>query len=181
MSDDKTDPVNKSFDRILHENENSAAQVTEPFFRKNLLPLIAEEHENSDLTPWLMVVGSWRRPIDVIEPQSKEILFRVPALVGENDLPFKQGPRSSVSDIVQNARRKMEAIPRAGTEYLKDRLGRRVNIPNNRKKAAQQWLEIYRRYGLDHLIDESMEGEDDQQQMQSTQRGDDIFDGYEEL
>lgn len=143
------DKINETFDDIIAFQEKDVAQITERVFKATILPMIANEDPNSaDFSGWLTLAGNWRRPIDVTDDQSDEILFRVPALVGDTELPPEQVGHNSAFEIIQNARRKMQTVPRAGDEHLVRGLNTRVRVKGELSDNQKRWNVIYSRYGL---------------------------------
>lgn len=183
MSDQDKVNQNQFMSKILEAEQESVVKISENEFRRYLLPTLAMESEQSDLRMWLAITGSWRRPIDVVDEKG-ERLFRVPALVGENSLPFRQGPRNSTYEIIQNAKRKMESVPRAGIEYMRQHLTNRVNAQGDRSKAAQEWKYIFERYGLDYP-DEVKNTQDNKDNNDKSENNsgviDDVIESYEDL
>lgn len=177
MEESHTPDETSAFDAILEEEERRIARVSEPFFRRELLPLIVSDDPNTSFIPWLNVAGSWSTPIDVVDEQG-QVLFRAPALVANSAMPFRQSPHNSASEIIQNASRKMEAVPRAGIEFLKKNLTPRIRPSGDRQEALRQWAYIYRRYGYDHLIDSEQEQSSDE--ATTNNNPDSLFDGYDE-
>lgn len=148
-----TEEIDKSFDSILSHEENDVALIPEQVFKTTILPMIANNDETSaDFQGWLIIAGSWRRPIDVTDDQSGEVLFRVPALVGENDLPIEQQGVNSAYEVIQNARRKMRTLPKAGEEHLIRGLRPRIRVRGDLTENQKRWNYIYERYGLETRV-----------------------------
>lgn len=141
--------IDEAFDSILEYQEKDVPRITERVFKATILPMIANEDDASaDYSGWLKIAGSWRRPIDVTDDTSGEVLFRVPALVGDNDLPVAQTGHNSAYEIIQNARRKMLTVPRAGDEHLVRGLSARMKPKGDLTENQKRWNYIYERYGL---------------------------------
>lgn len=156
MSDPK---INESFDSILEQERTDAAQITEKVFKVTILPMIANQDEKqADFSGWLTIAGTWRRAIDVTDDKTGDVLFRVPALVGANDMPTEQQGTNSAYEVIQNARRKMQSVPRAGEEHLIRGLRPRINAKGGELTENQKrWNYIYKRYGLDFQAGNSTE------------------------
>lgn len=177
--------INEDLQRILKEVEADVPRIREYEFKKYLLPLIASTDEkNLDVESiWLQFSGDWRRPIDVMaddltsdEVETATPLFRVPALVAGIDTPFKQSSHNSTYELIRNAQRKMQIVPKAGEEALVRGLSERIKPAGDRDEHIRQWAAIYKRYNLTHLLTK-----DDQVEsgIQSDTKG--AFDGYDEL
>lgn len=170
--------------RILDAAEGDVPRIREHEFKQYLLPLIASS-DDSELdieTTWLQFSGDWRRPIDVVadetidsELRTVKPLFRVPALVAGIDTPFKQSSHNSTYELIRNAQRKMQIVPKAGEEALVRGLSERIKPAGDRSEYHKQWLDIYKRYNLTHLLDTTDEEAD------TTDDKKDAFDGYDEL
>lgn len=147
MSEQK---IEESFDSILEQEQSDAAKITERVFKVTILPMIAnQDDKQADFSGWLTIAGSWRRPIDVTDDRSEEVLFRVPALVGESEMPTEQQGTNSAYEVIQNARRKMQTVPRAGEEHLIRGLRPRIKAKGELSENQKRWNYIYKRYGLD--------------------------------
>jgi hypothetical protein len=147
MSDQK---INESFDSILEQEAKDVAVISERVFKATILPMIAnQDDDQADFSGWLTIAGTWRRPIDVTDDKTNEVLFRVPALVGDNDLPSEQQGTNSAYEVIQNARRKMQTVPRAGEEHLIRGLRPRIKVKGEMTENQKRWNYIYQRYGLD--------------------------------
>jgi hypothetical protein len=148
-----SDPIEKNLDKILELQEKDVAVIPESLFVSHLLPfLVAEDDRDASLTMWLEVAGDWRRPIDVTDVKSGEVLFRVPALVANTGQPTLQRAENSAYELIENAQRKMRVVPRAGEEMLVKGLSERVKGEGSREENLAAWNAIYRRYGYEHLI-----------------------------
>jgi hypothetical protein len=146
MSNDKIDDA---FDKLFKEEDTDVAVITERTFKATILPMIAnQDEESADFSGWLVIAGAWRRPIDVTDDKSGEVLFRVPALVGKNAPPTEQTGHTSAYEVIQTARRKMQTIPRAGEEHLLRGLRPRMNVTGDHNENQRLWNAIYTRYGL---------------------------------
>jgi len=150
--------VDAAMDAILEYEKQDVPRISETEFKRTILPMIASIHkvEEPDMTLWLQIAGSWRRPIDFVSDTSDDVIFRVPPLVGSNDLPYQQSGRNSTFDIIRNAQRKMQVTARAGDEALKRGLEGRIKPKGDIEENTRQWQFIRRRYNLDETnVDES--------------------------
>ena len=151
--------IDEAFDSILDYQAHDVPRITERVFKATILPMIAnEDDESADYTGWLTIAGSWRRPIDVVDDLDGTVLFRVPALVGDNDLPIAQTGSNSAFEIIQNARRKMLTVPKAGDEHLVRGLSSRVKVKGDLTENQKRWNYIYERYGLAFRAGDGVDG-----------------------
>lgn len=145
--------IDKSLDDILKYEENDIATINESTFKQSLLPMIANSNqEGADLSLWLQVAGSWRRTVDVVDDKTQEFLFRVPALVGKNDPPAMQSGHNSAYEIIRNAQRKMQVVPKAGEEHLITNLRPRLKPSGDLEENRKMWQYIYQRYNLEFEV-----------------------------
>lgn len=139
-----------AMDQILKEEERRP-KIPESEFRRALLPMIANT-ENEDMSLWLKVAGSWQRPVDVFDDGTNEVLFTIPPLVERTTEPMRQSGPNSAYDVVMDSARKMNISSMAGEDHLNRSLLPRIRPQGDRSTNIQRWNEIYRRYGLDHLL-----------------------------
>ena len=146
----KADPTVESLYEAI-QKEKDKAIVAESDFVRDILPrLISIDKDKGDLTIWLDYAGTWQRGIAVVDDNNKEnILFELPGLVGTIDVPHKQKPNDSIYDVIRNSARKMAVVPRAGYEMLKQEVGKRISIKNERTKNEYLWASMFKRYGYD--------------------------------
>lgn len=149
-------PDTQSLDRILEADDKFNARMSESQFKGIALPIIihatqAEESEAS-LQSWLDITGSWTRGIDVLDDNTEELLFKVPALVGRTEAPEIGDARNSAYEIIENAKKKMTVSPRAGVEHLNTRLSDKLTPAGDHDENQRIWNSIFKRYGLDELI-----------------------------
>ena len=140
--------VLQAFDTILSDAEKDVARLSEPDFRTHLLPVLASEHENTSFEIWLEIAGEYRRPIDVFDPKTGEVLFRVPALVGDVIMVENESPENSAFEVAMNASRKAQVVPKAGNEYLRREMSRFLQPTGNPTEAQRIWNDIFARYGI---------------------------------
>lgn len=166
MSDESID---RSIDEILDYEEGDVVTITELQFKQSLLPMIAaSDQKDSDFNMWLTVAGSWRRAVDVVDDKSREFLFRVPALVGRNDPPAMQSGHNSAYEVIRNAQRKMQTIPKAGEEHLITNLRPRLKVSGDLAENRKMWQYIYKRYELDFEVPGQTQEEKDTVSSQPT-------------
>jgi hypothetical protein len=145
--------IDRSLDEILEFEENDVATITESQFKQSLLPMIASSNnKDADFSLWLSIAGSWRRTVDVVDDKTREFLFRVPALVGRNDPPAMQSGHNSAYEVIRNAQRKMQVVPKAGEEHLITNLRPRLKPSGDLDENRKMWQHIYQRYGLEFEV-----------------------------
>lgn len=151
----------RDMDNILEYDESDVPAVTENFFATTLFPILTDESSEVNFSPWLDIAGSWRRPIDVADADTGKVIFRCPALVGSNVTPKKHGASNSAFDVIEDARRMMANVPRAGNEKILNSLANRIVPAADHVKSIKAWNFIYERYGrLDLIRKLVVEGED---------------------
>lgn len=152
MSDEEN--IDRSLDEILEFEESDVATITESQFKQSLLPMIASSStdKKADFSLWLAIAGSWRRTVDVVDDKTREFLFRVPALVGKNDPPAMQSGQNSAYEVIRNAQRKMQVVPKAGEEHLITNLRPRLKPSGDLDENRKMWQYIYQRYGLEFEV-----------------------------
>lgn len=153
---DKSNYDSSALDHILEDGKHFNARLKESQFKEIVLPILtyAFKSNNNDasLEPWLEITGSWTRGIDVLDDNTEELLFKVPALVGRTKLPEISNARDSAYETIENAKKKMIVSPRAGEEHLAEGLGRKMEPDGDHEANQQRWNAIFKRYGLEEMI-----------------------------
>lgn len=180
--------ISQHLDTILESDEQMVGRLPESLFRNYMLPALLGQGDEKLENLWLPVAGSWQRPIDVFDDETQEILFRVPALVGEVNLNDVPGGMASAYEVIMEAQRKMQTMPaKVGEEFLHRRIQRRVRPRGKHRENLRQWNWILMRYGYEHyVVDPYGDLKKTNQQSNTTQQsggGNDKPEvlGYEEL
>ena len=184
------DAITEHLDTILQTNEQMVPKMPESVFQHHLLPALVGESREHRMDIWLEAAGSWQRPIDVVDDQTGEYLFRVPSLVGDISIKRQRAGQDSAFEIIMEARRRMQTITaKAGYEFLRENLRKRIGEAGQHDKALAQWNYIFKRYGYDHLVydpygqitDQSQTDTQPAQQTQSKSKDKPSVEGYDEL
>lgn len=168
----------KSLNAILDQDEKDIARIGENEFKSRLLPILVDRGDESNLRAWLNVAGSWRRRVEVLDDKTGEALFVVPALVGSTGQPTFQTATNSAYDLIQNAKKKMQVVPKAGDEMLIRGLTNRISVDGDRQKSVDAWNFIYRRYGHTGLATDDPSNPASSTQTPTSSSAD--FSGYDE-
>ena len=131
---------------------NDAARVPEPIFVEHLLPVLTNRETRQDLTIWKEVAGNVMRPLDIIDPQSGEVLFRVPPILRQIHHDFRGKGRNSVFEIIRTAEQKRLVLPALGTAHLRQHLVDRIGYVPAEAEDVIAWNEILKRYGYPPLL-----------------------------
>lgn len=153
------DQITEHLDNILDANERMIPKMPESVFKTHLLPALVGDSQEHRMDIWLEAAGSWQRPIDVVDDESGEYLFRVPPLVGEISVKAQRGGQESAFEIIMEAQRKMKAVTsQAGLEFLREKLQSRISPSGQRDQAFERWNYIFSRYGYTDLTKGLPEG-----------------------
>lgn len=161
MSENEAKP---GFDRdkvvceeIISTARERAYPMQESVFVRELLPMIAGEEKNVDLSFWLTRVGSYYTPIHVFRGQ--EFLFEVPPLFDNTNSGAKKAASDSDSifEDAITAQNRERNNPSAGSQYIEQALKSRhkEDAPEGRLNYAKQINSILARYKKP-LIDEDL-------------------------
>lgn len=132
--------------------KNNNAVITESIFKDKLLPTLVNRSGTQRLDAWQDIAGHTMRAIDVIDNQTGELLFTVPAILRSYEGPTLDLNGASVSEIITVANQKYKVIPNLGTRHIDEYLTKRVKeIPAN-LQDVMTWSNILVRYGHEPLF-----------------------------
>jgi hypothetical protein len=138
------------------------ARLPEDIFSKVFLPLLAGDEElphKVTVADWISIAGTPYKSVDVFEPGTDKVLFRVPPLFDYQGVNPVRDPadrrQTPIQDVVKLADQYSHLHPMAGVNYLRNVLGQRASIMNTSDKLhkhAVVWNEILTRYGRPPLF-----------------------------
>lgn len=129
-------------------------RIDESIFIKNYLPLfsanIAKGSEEKDFVPitaWLDVAASPFNEVEVVS--GDQVLFVVPPLAVDAKGLFKESEsKKSIADVVVEASKRSEIMPKLGEMHLRQYLLNRLQEKTITLDIAERWNIIFKRYGL---------------------------------
>lgn len=139
-------------DQLARATEQDVAVITEAQFVKQLLPVLARRGGDQDLSVWQDIAGHAMRPIEVVDNQSREVLFRVPPLLRPLKMEFTGRGRNSTYEILRTAEHKSKVVPSLGDEHIRSNLTSSVNREPADIDNIVAWNEILIRYGYEPLV-----------------------------
>lgn len=142
----------EGMDFLQQLTQEDAARIPEPLFVEHLLPILANRNGRQSLVRWQQVAGHVMRPLDIVDPKTGEVLFRVPALLRQLRDTVKTRNNRSTHDIAAIAEKKRQVMPVMGDNYLQAHLTDRVQSTPANVKEALQWNSILVRYGYPSLF-----------------------------
>lgn len=152
-------------------------RVQESLFVARYLPILASTTPNTDLTPWLEVVGNPYRSADVMN--GDRVLFRVPPLFRRMPTKIHHSGRESVSEIVETSKLHAAQHPRAGEIFLDKHLSSNITSMGLAHDDLKDWDAVLVRYGYPSMFGGS---KSDVANPGAQPEAKDIFDdGFEEL
>lgn len=165
------------FDQIT---DNDAAPVPEPVFVEHLLPMLANRSGKQNLDKWQEIAGTVMRPLDVYDPKTEKVLFRVPPILRSIDEEFTGHGKLSAYEIVQTAEQKRRVMPRMGDAHIEANLTNRVRHIPAISDQVIQWNEILKRYDYPPILkmDTSEEDVEEDTAVKSTEPE---FDGFDDF
>jgi hypothetical protein len=138
------------------------ARLPEDLFSKVFLPLLACDNElphKVTVADWISIAGTPYKPVDVFDPATGAVLFRVPPVFDYQGVNPVRDPadrrQTPIQDVVTLADQYSHLHPMAGVNYLRNVLGQRATIMNTSdklRKHAVVWNEILTRYGRPPLF-----------------------------
>lgn len=170
----------ENMDFLEQLTREDAARLPEPVFVEHLLPVLANREGNQGLEKWQQIAGTAMRPIDVYDPKTNEVLFRVPPLLRSINEEFTGQGRHSAFEIIRVAELKRKTIPAMGDAHIRANLVERVkHIPAVAENVVT-WNNILKRYGYPPIL--KMDTSEEDVKSQSASQSDNIeFDGFDDL
>lgn len=136
--------------------EVDVAPIPEPIFREHILPILATRGQQQDLTIWQDVAGHVLRPLEVYDPETEEVLFRVPPILRQVDGLTNRNV--NVNGIAQVADRKRQRLQSTGDAHIRKHLVERVPHEPARARDVLIWNDILIRYGYEPILsDEALQ------------------------
>jgi len=136
---------------LTKEIEADAAKIPEDIFVDYLLPVLTNRSGNQSLARWQLVAGHVMRPLDVYDVRTKEILFRVPAILRSINSSFGNAPKS-VARIMDTVEQKRRVIPALGDKYIQTQLVEKMQHVDVNASEVIAWNEILKRYGYPPIL-----------------------------
>lgn len=149
--------------------KNDKAMVPENLFIKYLLPSLASTtEENTDLSMWLELAGTYTRDIAVVDTKdNSKILFEIPALVARHELQ-KGADNTNIDGIVGDVRKRAEVSQQAAGQYLGNQLSDLIQVSGNREENIRKWNVMWERYGYaDRIIQLDTSNSDNTKQVKT--------------
>lgn len=131
---------------------DDAAKLPEPLFVEHLLPVLTNRSGNQSLEQWQRIAGNVMRPIDVTDPRTGEVLFRVPPILRSINGEFTGTGKHSAFEIISVAKKKREVIPAMGDSHISANLTNRMPHYRAQREHVIQWNEILKRYGCEPIL-----------------------------
>lgn len=130
-------------------------KLSEKDFIKFLLPQIVNIHgvKNVDMSIWLDIAGNPHRPIDVVDNQTKELLFTLPPLLARvpTDMPTKTRGGVDISAILDlYSKKRTTEHPAAADAWFEAEVAHTV-IDRDEAEYVEYLgvlVKIYSRYGI---------------------------------
>lgn len=133
--------------------EVDAAQLPEPVFVEHILPILTNRSGNQNFIKWQLIAGHVMRPIDVFDPATGQVLFRVPPILRTvSDAITKKGIRMSIPEIVSIAEKKSAIIPALGDKYIQTHLTNRIEKVPVYVDDVIAWNAILLRYNKEPIL-----------------------------
>ncbi|MBE0438168.1 MAG: hypothetical protein IBX57_00175 [Gammaproteobacteria bacterium] len=137
-----------AMDILLEATKNDSAKIPEAIFKEHILPILTNTDGNQSLYKWADVAGNILRPLDVINPATGEILFRVPAPLRSINREFTGEGQNSAFSIINTARLKGKVLPTLGDRFIKEHMTSKVSRIPVDVSTVSAWNAILARYGL---------------------------------
>lgn len=141
-----TDKEREALDQIA-QFADEVPRIEESLFVARYLPILASRTPNTDLTPWLQVVGNPYRSCDVFK--DGQVLFRVPPIFRRIPTKLHRSGMESVLEIVETSKLHAAQHPRVGQHYLEQHLKSSIDSVDPEDEPMKQWNDILARYGYD--------------------------------
>jgi hypothetical protein len=136
--------------------EETVARLPENIFAQVFLPLLAGDKElqhKASIADWISIAGTPYKSVDVFDPTTGKVLFRVPPVFDYNGVNPVRDPadrrQKAIAEVVHLAEQYTNIHPMQGVNYLRNVLGQRALIMNSNQKLAKHvlvWNEIFKRY-----------------------------------
>lgn len=143
----------KAMMQLIEDGKNDVARLPEPLFVSHLLPVLTDRSGEVDVSIWMDIAGHGFRPIDVYNPATNEVLFRVPALYARIPTESKFDSRRSLTMVVQEAGQRSMQHPAIGQTFLRMQLNNREVQGNINWDQVRQWNAILARYGHAPIVE----------------------------
>ncbi len=138
--------------QLIEDAENDVARLPEPLFVNHLLPVLVDRSGNTDVSIWLDIAGHAFRPIDVFDPATGHVLFRVPALLRRPATRVARDSRESFSSIGMNTEIQRGRHEALGETYLRTKLSQQQVDGTIDYESVRQWNAILTRYGHEPVV-----------------------------
>lgn len=146
----------EALNTIIAGREAKIRRIPESTFIERLLPILMS-NELVDKRYWFEVTGGELLPVDVVNSNTGEIMFRVPSLVPSYGSPTKG---RTMYDIISTAAQKHRVMPPVAEKYLNNELDQYFQrsdktAPNGGKSDAEMWKFIYSTYVEPRLVEKA--------------------------
>lgn len=143
----------EAMDSILGAETEFRAKIGIDVFESQILPIITSSEEVPDPTPWLNIIKTATREVEVYEPDGNggfNMAFIVPAMIARPKINVVKTAADSINHIISTAVRQAEIMPKRADKDLSAKMIERFQVDSEESKLAQErWAIIFKRYNLD--------------------------------
>lgn len=132
--------------------ETELPTVTESFFRAHILPDLAGTSGDPTLSKWMGIACHPGRSINVMTDDNKELLFKVPPLLGFNTARYAKVGRDSYKNILDRYSHMITVIPHKAVNDLAIELEATTPKMDSDPVLVAHLDWIFRRYGYPPLL-----------------------------
>lgn len=131
-------------------HKTAAVAVSENVFKRDILPMLTKVDNERPFTQLLDIIGSWYAPIDVMDDDSGDFLFKVPPLL--RSINSKFDTNSSISNILDTAHQKASIMQQLGDVHITKELTEKFVHETVDVSDVVAWNNILKRYGIEPII-----------------------------
>lgn len=132
--------------------ESDLPTITESFFRAHILADLTGTSKDPTLAKWMGVAGHPGRSINVVSDDTKELIFKVPPLIGFNTARYAKTGRDSYRNILERYSHMITVIPHKAVSDLTIELEQTTPKMDSDPELVAHLDWIFRRYGETPLL-----------------------------